>query len=1021
LKKNQILESGFKILDVVDLPEFQSKGIWAIHQKTGAEVFHLLNDDIENFFSFIFKTPYEFTNDTAHILEHMVLRGSKAYPIKDPYNCLEKGSLLTALNAETSELKTWYFSSSVNEHDYFNSMIVNADAVFNPLLTQKSFMQEGYHYYFTLKGSKKFGELKLNGVVFNEVNLNAYKNTYLESNSCILESILSEEPDSYKYESSCILDTNWNDVNEYHLKWYTPNNCRIFLYGNIPTEKQLSVLNENVFSSMENKQKTLYDKKKDGYKKVKKWKEPKSNKISVPGNKNPAIAVSWYCGDLTDIKNYFDYKLLKEILTEKENSDFFKEINSYAIIINIFSLPCGKDRSRDLVFNLTAEIDINYKESDTENSAEKSEEPFSIEVYYQAALEIIYKEIKRLCRTGISKETLKRIIYRMEFENKRIRRGDGGYPFSYNLMGRSLEAWQFNKKPWESLVFNKPFADFKKRINKRYVKKLIRKYLLNNSHRLLTNIYPNENIKEKELKERLEEMRKNMTLKEKEIIQEKAQELKEYQNKEDDPRHMAKIPYISLSEIDPNISAVKREYADINGAPVIINPIFNNGISIIHIAFPVDTLDPEAYLGLPLFGRAIRKSGVPGLSPEEIDLLLKRNIGYFNVDLEILPSLQKDFNPDIQGREWIVFSIMTLDENIGPALHLANMIIKEADFSSLENMHKIIPDLDIETEGSDYAYYFSGYHNSRSTGIAEIWGGMNQYIFQKNIEHKLLGEENEEEKSAFLSEMRDIFLNYREVIINSGAIINITGNNINKTIKELKNHFGWLSAPKPCNPETKNWNNYYLAFKTKYSYPLSDVFLCDDLRSGTCAVPFKSSPAGSIMHPAEIVLSNLLEAGSFYENLRLKGGAYIVQTRLNNLLGGFSVVTDRDPDPLRSLEFITDFFKNASAESIIKDKSVLEKAIIRTFSQYTPESPEQIGYNDFTNYLMGIGYEDRLKRQKGILTVTPQLLDEAIKRFASQLEDSVNPIHPVIIAGVNIATQIRKKTGIRYRRFGKAD
>ncbi|MDR0465357.1 MAG: insulinase family protein [Treponema sp.] len=844
------------------------------------------------------------------------------------------------------------------------------------------------------------------------MNLNAYKNTYLECNFCILESILSEEPDSYKYKSSCILDTNWNDVNEYHLKWYTPSNCRIFLYGNIPTEKQLLVLNENVFSSAENEQEALYDKKKDDFKKVKKWKEPKSNKISIPGNKNPAIAVSWYCGDLTNIKYYFDYKLLKEILTEKENSDFFKEINSYAIIINIFSLPGGEYRSRELIFNLTAEIDIDYKESDTEES---------IEEYYLAALDIIYKELKRLCRTGISRETLKRIIYKMEFENKIIRKGDGGYPFSYNLMGRSLEAWQFNKKPWESLVFDKPFADFKKRINKRYVKNLIRKYLLNNSHYLFTIIEPDTDIKEISITERLEKMRKNMTLKEKEIIQEKAQELKEYQNKEDDPRHTAKIPHISLNEIDPNISFIKREYADINGAPVIINPILNNCISNIHIAFPVDTLDPETYLGLPLFTRAIRKSGVPGLSPEEIDHLLKRNIGCFEVDLEILPSLQINFNPDIQGREWIVFSIITLDENIGPALHLANMIIKEADFSGLENMHKLIPDLDIEMECSNYANSFSGYHNSRSIGITEIWGGMNQYIFQKNIEHKFLSEENEKEINAFISEMRDIFYNYREVIINSGAIINITGNNINKTIKELKNHFGWLSAPKPCNPEIKNWNNYNLALETKYSYPLPDVFLCDDLRSGTCAVPFRASPAGSILHPVERVLSNLLETGSFYENLRLKGGVYIVQTRLNNLLGGFSIITDRDPDPLRSLEFITGFFKNASAESIIKDKSVLEKAIIGTIAEYTPCTPSSMGYTDFCDYLTGIENKDRLKRRREILTVTPKLLDEAIKRFSSQLEDSVNPIHPVIIAEKNIAKQIRKKTGIRYREFWKIE
>ena len=50
---------GFRVLNVVPVPDCDSTGIYLVHEKTGMEVFHLLNDDEENTFAFIFATPNE--------------------------------------------------------------------------------------------------------------------------------------------------------------------------------------------------------------------------------------------------------------------------------------------------------------------------------------------------------------------------------------------------------------------------------------------------------------------------------------------------------------------------------------------------------------------------------------------------------------------------------------------------------------------------------------------------------------------------------------------------------------------------------------------------------------------------------------------------------------------------------------------------------------------------------------------------------------------------------------------------
>ena len=144
LKKGQKLDSGFVILDVVDLEELKAEGIWVKHEKSGAEVFHVLNDDSENLFSFAFATFPQDNTGAPHILEHSVLCGSERYPLKDAFIVLAQGSLQTFLNAVTFPDKTLYPASSTNEHDYFNLMSVYGNAVFRPLLPEWTFMQEGH-------------------------------------------------------------------------------------------------------------------------------------------------------------------------------------------------------------------------------------------------------------------------------------------------------------------------------------------------------------------------------------------------------------------------------------------------------------------------------------------------------------------------------------------------------------------------------------------------------------------------------------------------------------------------------------------------------------------------------------------------------------------------------------------------------------------------------------------------------------------------------------------------------------
>ena len=156
---------GFRVVEVMDcVKDCDAPGIYLRHERTGMEVFHVLKEDDENLFAFVFRTPVKDSTGVAHVIEHSVLCGSEKYPLKDPFIRLSNQSLATYLNAFTSMDYTAFPSSSVVKADYFNTFSVYADAVFFPLLKEEVFLQEGHRIEFDEKGRPS-----IQGVVYNEM------------------------------------------------------------------------------------------------------------------------------------------------------------------------------------------------------------------------------------------------------------------------------------------------------------------------------------------------------------------------------------------------------------------------------------------------------------------------------------------------------------------------------------------------------------------------------------------------------------------------------------------------------------------------------------------------------------------------------------------------------------------------------------------------------------------------------------------------------------------------------------
>ncbi len=75
---------GFQLQREQDIKELNTHAGVYRHDKTGAEVLSLTNDDENKVFGVTFRTPPADSTGVAHILEHSVLCGSRKYPVKEP-------------------------------------------------------------------------------------------------------------------------------------------------------------------------------------------------------------------------------------------------------------------------------------------------------------------------------------------------------------------------------------------------------------------------------------------------------------------------------------------------------------------------------------------------------------------------------------------------------------------------------------------------------------------------------------------------------------------------------------------------------------------------------------------------------------------------------------------------------------------------------------------------------------------------------------------------------------------------
>ncbi|MBO5237068.1 MAG: insulinase family protein [Spirochaetaceae bacterium] len=987
LNKGEIY-NGFEVLEINDISDYKAKGIWLKHKASDLEVFHIVCDDKENLFAFAFGTPSENSTGVAHILEHSVLCGSEAYPLKNPFIRLANQSIKTFLNAMTFPDKTVYPASSVSREDYFNLMAVYGDAVFFPKLEKWTFLQEGHRLELDANN-----EPSIQGVVYNEMKGN-YSSFDGVASDWVIKTMLKDT--IYDYDSGGdpldIPNLTYEEYLNFHHVHYSPSNCKVFLYGDISTKEQLDFLNSKILSRF----KDFYFK--DNSKKIKdkltQMKFPTRNFengpliVEKPGpmekNKTDSstVNISWCLEDAIDPISRMEIILLIEILMGHDGSPL-----SRALV--------ESNLGEDLVPNCGLFSEMKWSLLNTGLRGVPRENS-------QKVYQLVKNVIQNLYENGIPQENLDAAILSVEFSQREIQRFYG--PYSLVLMRRCLQGWLYGFPPFYTMSYISAFKTVKERVlaNSDYLRNLLKTHLIDNNYCGIITVYPEESYETERL-EREKKLAKSL-LAQTTIgdVKKSQQALTEFQQTEDSPEVVKTLPHVSPYSLDITLdNFTTNPCTTKNNVPLFINEENTNGITYLKLCIPVDVLDPEDYLYLPLFSIVATNCGFGGKNWVDTDSRIVLNTGDFTASVFYsvmyeAQGVKRDLS--VQGRDWLMYRCKFLVENAPEVMNIFYDCILTTDFSDKKRITDLIVEFkndlisSVVPMGMEYASSRANCRLSVSCAKDEISHGLTQLFF-------IL------EQTDNIDVLIQRFLKIQKRLLEAGGIFHVISDS--EGIEKIKPHLDSLvertKISAPVEVKTfKDEDFYSLTDKPLGALNFNSLQEIQVFSTSTqvafAALSCHSSSYATIESVAESVLAHLLTNFHLWEQIRTIGGAYGASAVVDPLSNYFSFSSYRDPKPYRSLQVYMQALEAVAKDGV--DSESLEKAITGCYSkEIQPKTPSARGSLGFNRYLCGISPELRKKKLQLLLTVTPQDVSKAAMRILDQMK---NKSYKSIVCGKNI-------------------
>lgn len=934
----------FKVVKVTHISELQCILRELVHMPTGAHVMHIANEDPENLFCLSFQTIPANSNGEAHILEHTVLCGSKKYPIKDPFFSMTRRSLNTFMNALTGSDFTCYPASSQVHKDFYNLLEVYLDAVFKPLLNKFSFLQEGHRLEFSSPEDPQT-PLVHKGIVYNEMK------GALASGSARLAEAMNKAlfPDlTYGYNSGGdpkdIPLLSYDELLEFHRRYYHPSRCLFFFYGNMPLEGHLDFIAkhalQDVTAASPLPELPLQPR----------FTKPHHEVLEYPVTVDEdtadktMISFGWLTCHILQQEELLALTILEIILMDTDASP-----------LKLALLKSGLCKQASIYMDgeiSEVPIIIALKGCDPDSAS--------------ALEQIIRDTLEHIVQVGIPNEMFERAVHQLEFAKCEI--GGNHAPFGLSLFMRAALLFQHQGNPADGLIIHTLFEQLRRKhvSDPRYLTGLIRKHLLDNPHMVSITMVPSQEMSAKEAKaeaETLKEIKDSLSQKEQQEIVAQTAALVAFQKEQEDVDADV-LPTITLADVPVDSREYPLSEEQCGTLKVFHHRCFTNEIVYVDLIFDLPAIAEQDLSLVRLFALVMPQIGCGGRSYIENLDYVQAHTGGIGVNLPFNIQVT-DFNAyhpcfAIRGK--------ALHREANKLFSILADMVTSLDFSDHDRLKEIMLkhytqlQTTLPQQALRYGMNLAASGLSQPSHLANIWYGLDYYWMVKKIVENL--DANIPELADRLNAMQQKLLGLKDphLVLTCDRTI----------YAQLKSHRFYGLQDLPSRSYTP-WNSEFPLRKV----PSQGKLVAAPVAS-TCHI-FKTIPSVHPDTPALALAACLLENLVLHPRIREQGGAYGGGASCNTSGGNFCFYSYRDPNINNTLK--------AFKESILTlvqgdfEDSDLEEAKLEIVQGLdAPVAPGSRGELAYLRLKEGKTHAVRAAFRARMLTATRRDVIEAVKK-----------------------------------------
>jgi Zn-dependent M16 (insulinase) family peptidase len=529
-------------------------------------------------------------------------------------------------------------TTSLTCQDFYNLVDVYLDAVFHPrcISDPKVFEQEGWHYELDKPGE----DVTYKGVVFNEM-----KGVYSSPDSVYYRVVQqSLFPDNtYRHDSGGdpeqIPALSYAEFQAFHAQYYSASNARLWFYGDDDPLKRLELLDKvlsefgqvDVSSAVET-QPLLTEPRRV----VHHYAAGDLEEGEVP---KAYVGVSWVMTDAElDTETELALGFLDFLMLGTNASPLRKAMNDSGLGAAVIGGGID-DELKQPVFSL------GLKGVDPEN-AEKVEA-------------LIMAKLEELEKVGFSSTAIEAAVNSIEFSMRE--NNTGSFPRGLSLMLRSVGAWIYDRDPFQPIQWEDALNSFKAKLasGSDVFGPLIRKYILDNKHRVSVTLLPDATLAkttESEEKGRIATHVSGLSADQLGNIAAETAELRRRQETPDTPEALKCVPTLQLSDLNTKISTVPTDVTKIGGSTLLTHDLFTNNVLYAEVLLDMGGLPGHLLPLVPLFCRSLTQMGTATESFVELTERIGRKTGGLSVS---------PFTTPVRGQTEPIAKIMVRGKAMG--------------------------------------------------------------------------------------------------------------------------------------------------------------------------------------------------------------------------------------------------------------------------------------------------------------------------------------------------------------------